>query len=57
MTTTMSQIRCPKCGKLLGFFNGSGEVQCPRCRKDTKVYFDTDKRIIEMRASRTPLPK
>ena len=47
----MTEVRCPKCGKLLGFFNGKGEIQCPRCRKDSKVYFDTAKKITEIRAS------
>jgi phage FluMu protein Com len=47
----MTAIRCPKCGRLLGYFKGEGEIQCPRCRKDIKVYFDTDKKIIEIRAS------
>ena len=47
----MTPIRCPVCGRLLGYFKGEGEVQCPRCRKDIKVYFDTKKKIIEIRAS------
>jgi phage FluMu protein Com len=47
----MTEIRCPKCGKLLGYFSGKGEIQCPRCRKDSKVYFDTVKKITEIRAS------
>lgn len=47
----MTEVRCPKCGKLLGYFNGKGEIQCPRCRKDSKVYFDTVKKITEIRAS------
>ena len=49
----MIPIRCPKCNKLLGFYNGEGFVLCPRCRKDVKVYFDTNQKIIEIRASRT----
>ena len=47
----MREVRCPKCGKLLGFFSGKGEIQCPRCRKDIKVFFDTEKKIVEIRAS------
>lgn len=47
----MTPIRCPICGRLLGYFNGEGEVRCPRCRKDAKVYFDTKKKIVEIRAS------
>ena len=47
----MNEIRCPKCGKLLGYFSGKGEMQCPRCRKGIKVYFDTTKKVTEIRAS------
>lgn len=47
----MTEVRCPKCGKLLGYFSGSGEIQCPRCRKDTVVQFDTEKKIVKVRAS------
>ena len=45
----MTPVRCPKCGRLLGYFEGKGEVICPRCRKDAKVYFDTDAKIIKMK--------
>ena len=51
----MTPIRCPKCNRLLGYFDGKGEVACPRCRKDTMVVFDTTKNEIKVRASRTPL--
>lgn len=47
----MMAIRCPKCGKLLGYFEGKGEMICPRCRKDTKVCFDTKTKEITVRAS------
>ncbi len=47
----MTEVRCPKCNKLLGYFEGKGFTLCPRCRKDAKVYFDTVKKIIEIRAS------
>lgn len=47
----MTQVRCPKCNRLLGYFNGKGVVLCPRCRKDTKVYFDTEQKITEIRAT------
>lgn len=50
----MEAIRCPKCNRLLGYFEGKGAVLCPRCRKDVQVYFDTSKKITEVRASRTP---
>lgn len=38
----MTPIRCPECGKLLGNFEGKGEIKCPRCRKLMK--FDTIER-------------
>ena len=50
----MEPIRCPKCNRLLGYFDGKGAVLCPRCRKDVQVYFDTKTKITEVRASRTP---
>lgn len=43
----MRPVRCPNCGRLLGYFRGEGEVICPRCRKGLKVYFDTDKSIVK----------
>ncbi len=45
----MKPVRCPKCGRLLGYFDGRGEIICTRCRKDAKVYFDTEAKIIELR--------
>ena len=53
----MEAIRCPKCNRLLGYFNGEGTVACPRCRKETKVYFNTENKIIEIRATRAPQPE
>lgn len=47
----MNEVRCPKCNRLLGYFEGKGIMVCPRCRKDVKVYFDTEKKKIEIRAS------
>jgi phage FluMu protein Com len=47
----MTPVRCPKCGRLLGYFDGKGEVVCPRCRKDTKIVFDTELKIVKVRAS------
>lgn len=47
----MTEVRCPKCGKLLGYFSGTGEILCPRCRKDAVVLFDTEKKIVKIRAS------
>ena len=53
----MEAIRCPRCNKLLGYFDGEGTVACPRCRKDTIVYFDTKNKTIEIRATRAPQPE
>lgn len=47
----MDAVRCPKCNRLLGYFEGKGVILCPRCRKDVKVYFDTKRKITEIRAS------
>lgn len=47
----MIEVRCPNCGKLLGYFQGTGEIQCSRCRKNTVVVFDTEKKIVKVRAS------
>ena len=44
----MTPVRCPKCGRLLGYFKGKGEIVCTRCRKD-KVYFDTDLKVVELK--------
>lgn len=27
----MKEIRCVKCGKLLGYIKGNYEIKCPRC--------------------------
>lgn len=39
----MIAVRCNKCGKLLGFYDGKGEVKCPRSGCGQKTVFDTDK--------------
>lgn len=44
-------VRCPQCNKLLGYFEGKGIILCPRCRKNSKVCFDTELKIVEIRAS------
>ena len=44
----MTPIRCPKCNRLLGYFDGKGVIACPRCRKDIKVEFDTTKNIVKI---------
>lgn len=42
----MTPVRCPACGKLFGYYEGKGEVICPRCRK-VKVQFDTKQNIVK----------
>ena len=37
----MIEIRCKNCGKLLGKFDGTGEVKCPRTNCGGKNKFDT----------------
>lgn len=37
----MVDVRCKNCGKLLGKFNGVGEVKCPRASCNGKNIFDT----------------
>lgn len=44
----MTPVCCPKCGRLLGYFSGTGEVKCSRCRKDVVVYFDTKLNIVKL---------
>ncbi|MFA5340181.1 MAG: Com family DNA-binding transcriptional regulator [Clostridia bacterium] len=33
----MTEIRCKKCGKLLGYGKGEFEIKCPRCKTKNKV--------------------
>lgn len=37
----MVEVRCKNCKKLLGEFDGSGEVKCPRANCNGKNIFDT----------------
>lgn len=37
----MTEVRCKGCGKLLGKFDGCGEVKCPRVNCNGKNIFDT----------------
>ena len=37
----MTEVRCKVCGKLLGKFDGSGEIKCPRSSCGGKNIFDT----------------
>lgn len=43
----MVDVRCKNCGKLLGKFNGSGEVKCPRTSCNGKNIFDTRAGTVE----------
>ena len=45
----MIKVRCPECNRMMGYFEGRGEIKCPRCRKDTLVCFDTVTRQVELR--------
>jgi phage FluMu protein Com len=36
-------LRCKSCGKLLGWFDGKGEIKCPRSGCGFKNQFDTAK--------------
>lgn len=45
----MTPVRCPKCDKLLGYYEGKGEMMCPRCRKQTIVCFDTERKKAYIR--------
>jgi LSD1 subclass zinc finger protein len=33
----MKEIRCKKCGKLLGKIEGKAEIKCPRCKEINTV--------------------
>lgn len=35
------EIRCKNCSKLLGWFEGKGEIKCPRINCGCKNTFDT----------------
>ena len=45
----MTPVRCPKCNRLLGYFEGKGVVLCSRCRKNTKVVFDTELKFVKIK--------
>lgn len=47
----MTEVRCPRCGRLLGYFDGKGVVQCSRCRKGVEVEFDTKTDHVNIRAT------
>lgn len=33
----IKEVRCPKCGRLLGRLEGVGEIKCNRCKTIVKV--------------------
>lgn len=49
----MQEIRCKSCNKLLGIFQGAGEIKCPRTSCNAVNRFDTKKKIHELIGSRS----
>lgn len=43
----MVEVRCKGCGKLLGKFDGIGEIKCPRASCGGKNTFNTKAGSIE----------
>ena len=43
----MVDVRCKGCGKLLGKFDGVGEIKCPRANCGGKNVFDTNLNSIK----------
>ena len=43
----MIEVRCKECNKLLGKFDGSGEIKCPRINCGVKNIFDTKTNSIK----------
>lgn len=43
----MTPVRCPLCKRLLGYFDGKGQIACPRCRNGILVSFDTELDIVK----------
>lgn len=39
----MIEVRCKGCGRLLGRFEGKGEVKCPKVSCGGRNVFDTEK--------------
>lgn len=39
----LTEVRCPKCGKLLGKFTDRGEIKCPKCRDNLLIAFEIAK--------------
>ena len=46
----MVEVRCKKCGKLLGFFSGKGQIKCSRSRCGYMNEFDVS-------GQKVPAPK
>lgn len=38
----VNEVRCKGCGRLLGKFEGAGEIKCPRAGCGGKNIFDTN---------------
>ena len=45
----MFQVRCPLCNKLLGVFDGHGEMTYPRCRGKKIIQFDCSGETVKIR--------
>lgn len=43
----MIEVRCKGCGRLLGKFDGVGEIKCPRTSCGGKNVFDTNLNSIK----------
>ena len=46
----MVEVRCCSCGKLLGWFDGKGQIKCPRSGCGGMNVFDTgknEKKIVQ----------
>lgn len=48
----VTEVRCKNCGKLLGKFDGIGEIKCPRANCNGKNVFNTkDGSVIYIHAT------
>lgn len=44
----MIELRCWKCGKLLGFIEGKAEIKCPRCKEINRINTEHPKSADEL---------
>ena len=51
----MIEVRCPNCNKLLGRFDGLGEIKCPRAGCGRKITFDTKEKKVAFAPEHVPL--